>query len=172
MLRKPKVSGCNFSWFQKLKILGVVVGNDVSPEDNWGPRINRINRILQQWSNRNLTYYGKAVIVNSFVGAGISCLGSVVACPLEYEKKINDAKWNFFWDGKVEKINRDTIIGPKNKGGVGLIDVHTKLMSLQMQWLAKYSTSSGLWKKFFSYWIHYITKNYKSIVNIHHSGGI
>ena len=147
-------SPCDFSWHQKMKILGVVVGNDVSPEDNWGPRINRIKCVLQKWSKRNLSYYGKAVVVNSFVGAGINYIGSVVACPLEFEKKISSAIWEFFWDGKMEKIKRDTVIGPKNNGGAGLIDIHTKLKSLKLQWIVRYVKGEGRWKLFFDYWIN------------------
>ena len=74
---------------KKLKILGIVVGNNVSPEDNWGSRMNKIHCILEKQSKPKLTYYGKAVIVNTLVGAGINYLGSVVACPTEFEKKID-----------------------------------------------------------------------------------
>ena len=147
--RNRQDTPCNFSWGQKMKILGVVFGNDVSPDDNWGPRINQINCTLQKWSKRSLSYYGKAVIVNSFVGAEINYLGSVVACPAEVRQKINDAIWKFWRDGKIETIKRRTMTNSKDKGGNGLIDIDAKLMSLKLQW----TFGEGKWKSFFDYWI-------------------
>ena len=93
---------CNFQWCNKLKILGIIVGNDVIPIDNWEPRINKIRCILEKWSKRNLNYNGKVVIVNTLVGSGINYLGSVIACPVEVIKKMSDMIWKFFWDGKIE----------------------------------------------------------------------
>lgn len=68
---------CNFQWCDKLKILGIIFGNDVVPNDNWGPRITKIRSTLDKWSKRNLTYHGKSVIVNIFIGPCINYLGSV-----------------------------------------------------------------------------------------------
>ena len=59
---------CNFTWCKKKKILGIVIGNEVTPEDKWGPRINKTKCILDKWSTRNLTLNKKAVIVNTLVG--------------------------------------------------------------------------------------------------------
>ena len=105
---------CNFQWCDKLKILGIIFGNDVVPNDNWGPRITKIRSTLDKWSKRNLTYHGKSVIVNILIGPCINYLGSVLTCPEETVKKMNSMIWNFFWDGKIEKIKRATIIGPKD----------------------------------------------------------
>ena len=112
----------------------MVCENDVSPEDNWGPRISKINCTLRKWSKRFLTFYGKTVIVNTgtLIGPGINYVCSVVSCPPEFVKRISNAIWKFFLDGKVEKIKRKTIIGPANMGGTGLVDVGRKLTSLEL----------------------------------------
>ena len=67
--------------------------------------------------------------------------------------KIDKTIWNFYWDGKVEKIKRNTIIDPRDKGGTGLLHVECKLMSVKVQWFSNYIKSQGKWKQFFNYWI-------------------
>ena len=152
----------SFNWSNtKIKLLGIIFGNDVTPEDNWGPRTNKIQCILDKWANRNLTLAGKAVIVNTFVGCGINYLGSVIPCPREWITKIDHIIWKFYWNGKVDKIKRNTIIGPKDMGGTGLINIECKLKSIKLCWLSKYISSEGKWKYFFNYWINKASGNSK-----------
>ena len=143
---------CNFTWrCDKLKILGIYVGSDVTPEDNWGPRINRTRCILDLWSKRNLTFYGKAV--NTLVGAGINYVASVMACAVEYIKKIDDIIWKFVRNGKRDKIKRNNICGPKDLGGRGLINIQCKLFCLKLQRLSRFCSSKVKWKTLFNYWL-------------------
>ena len=92
---------CGFDWSKsKINILGIIFGNYVTPEDNWGPRTKKIKCILDRWTKRNLTLIGKAVIVNTLVGSGLNYLGSVISCPREWIMKIDKTIWNFYWDGE------------------------------------------------------------------------
>ena len=93
------------------------------------------------------------MIVNTLVGAGLNYLGSVLPCPDDWIKKISDIIWHFYWDGKPELIKRNTITGPTNLDGTGLINVKCKLQSLKLKWLVSYLTSNGKWKSFLDYWI-------------------
>ena len=143
----------NFKWTnQKLNILGIYFGNEVTPEDNWNERINKITCILCQWKRRFLTMKGKAVVVNSLVGSTLAYFGSVISCP-DYIKKLDDVIWDFFWSGKPDKMKKDTIRGPANMGGVGLINIGLNLRALKLQWLQKYTVQQGKWKTLFDYWI-------------------
>ena len=144
---------CGFQWGNKLKILGIYFGSDVTPVDSWEPRISKMQGTLNKWSRRSLTYNGKAVIVNSFVGASLNYVGSVVPCPDHLIKKMSTMIWHFFWDGKIDRIKRSTIVGPKSMGGIGLIDIACKLLSVKLQWLKCYCNEQGAWKIMFDYWI-------------------
>ena len=143
----------SFKIVKELKILGIIFGTDITPEDNWGPRSNKISSTLDKWSKRHLNLNGKVVIVNNLIGAGINYLGSVLECPNYWIKKMNDLIWTFFWSGKMEKIKRNTIIGPPKLGGMGLLNIESKLMSLKLQWLVRYPSSEGKWKLYFDYWL-------------------
>ena len=90
---------CGFNWVSdKLKILGIYFGNEITPEVNWCPNINQIKHAMETWKNRNLTLKGKAII-NTMVGAGLTYLGSVLPCPNDLVKKIDNILWDFYWNG-------------------------------------------------------------------------
>ena len=93
-----------------MKILGIIVGNDVTPDDNWGARINKTQCILDRWSKRNLTYNGNVTIVNCLVGAGLNYLGSVIACPEALIKKMSNIVWKSFWNGKMIELKETSLL--------------------------------------------------------------
>ena len=97
---------CGFKWnSDTLIIWGIFVGNNVTPADNWEPRINKIKCVLNKYKQRNLTLTGKSVIVNIMVSNSLNYLGSVISCPEDWIKKIEDVVYRFYWSGKPEKSN-------------------------------------------------------------------
>lgn len=144
----------NFKWTnEKIKILGIYFGNEVRPEDNWAERLNRMKSVLNRWKERSLTLKGKSVVVNSLIGGSLAYCGSVLSCPDDLIKKMNDVIMDFYWSGKPDKIKRDTIRGPSNLGGTGLINIECKLQALKLKWLNKYTQVQGKWKYLFDFWI-------------------
>ena len=107
----------DFVWHKdKIQILGIFFGNVDTSANNWKPRINKMKVTLNRWKTRNLTLKGKAVIVNSLVGAGISYFGATITCPKQYIKSMENIIGNFYWDEKREKIKRNTIRSPTEMG--------------------------------------------------------
>ena len=144
----------NFKWTNKqIKILGIYFGNEVNPEDNWTERVNRMKNVLNRWKERSLTMKGKAIVVNSFIGGSLAYFGSVLHCPNSLIQKMNDTIMKFYWSDKPDKIKRDTIRGPSNLGGTGLINIAYKLDALKLTWLQKYTKTQRKWKYLFDYWI-------------------
>lgn len=45
-----------------------------------------------------------------------------VQTPAQVSHIVNKLVVNFIWNGKKPKIKRDTLIGPKDKGSLGLTD--------------------------------------------------
>ena len=115
--------------------------------------MNKINCTLTKWKQHDLTLRGKAVIVNTLFGNSLNYFGKVVSCSEDWIKKIEQIIFGFLWSKKSEKIKRDTVTGPGNLGGTGLIDVKNKLSCLKLMWLSHYIKSEGKWKSFFNYWI-------------------
>ena len=48
----------------KLKVLGVFIGVGDLEADNWRPRIDAVERVLNSWRSRSLSFRGKALVVN------------------------------------------------------------------------------------------------------------
>ena len=136
-----------------LKILGITFGNQVRPEVNWDPRINKIKSTLNRWKYRDLTLNGKAIIVNTLCGAGLNYLGSVIHCPKDQVQQIEKIIWNYYWSGKKDKIKRNTITGPKEKGGTGIINISYKLHALKLKWITRYIKEKGKWRNLMNFWI-------------------
>ena len=54
-----------FKWHNKsLKILGLYFGTEKTKTLNWKERITKFIKILNLWSGRDLSFRGKAVVVN------------------------------------------------------------------------------------------------------------
>ena len=144
----------DFTWYKdKIKILGIYFGNGDTSAFNWEPRINKIKATLDRWKARHLTLKGKAIIVNSLIGAGISYFGAAISCPEEYIKRMDDIICRFYWDDKPEKIKRDTIRSFKDMGGTGLLNIRAKLQAVKINILKRYTESSSKWRFLFDFWI-------------------
>ena len=112
-----------------------------------------MKNVLNRWKERSLTMKGKAIVVNSFIGGSLAYFGSVLHCPNSLIQKMNDTIMKFYWSDKPDKIKRDTIRGPSNLGGTGLINIAYKLDALKLTWLQKYTKTQRKWKYLFDYWI-------------------
>ena len=49
----------------KLKVLGVFIGVGNLEADNWRPRIDAVERVLNSWRSRSPSFRGKALVVNA-----------------------------------------------------------------------------------------------------------
>lgn len=61
----------------------------------------------------------------------------------EFLKKIQRLLFNFLWN-KSERIKRNTLIGNVRNGGLGIIDVESKLKALNAAWLPRILKSKGV----------------------------
>ena len=52
------------TWVRKMKILGVIFGTEPIEEDNWQPKLNKLEKSLNLWKSRSLSFVGKSMIVN------------------------------------------------------------------------------------------------------------
>ena len=65
----------------KLKILGIYVGLGNLEEDNWGARICAVEKTLLSWRQRNLSFRGKALVINALALSRIWYVASLVRMP-------------------------------------------------------------------------------------------
>ena len=65
----------------KIKVLGVHLGNGDLEECNWRPRIDAVERCLNSWRSRHLSYGGKAIIVNALALSRVWYVASLIPMP-------------------------------------------------------------------------------------------
>ena len=138
----------NVNWTEHgINVLGVDVRSDDKEalECNYNPILHKIDNIFAMWSRRNITLTGKVNIVNTLVASLFvykmmvlpNISNSLIA---RIEQKIS----NFLWNQKKPKIALKTLQLPKNKGGMGLVDLRKKEISLKATWISAISSDPHL----------------------------
>ena len=110
-------------------------------QENFLQKVNKIQKLFNIWSQRDLSLYGKITIAKTL---GLSKLIFVSACthtPPYYIDIINRLTTNFVWNNKKPKINRDTLIGPKDRGGLDLPEFEIISKSLKTAWVKRMKNS-------------------------------
>lgn len=144
-LRREKPNDSLINYIEdKVKVLGVWVGNVDTVHLNWVPVVNKISKILGMWSSRDLTIKGKATIVNTLALSKVWHLASVSVPPDFVCEQIQEAIHKFVWTSKTKLVNREMLSIPAQYGGVNCIDVRMKAKSLKVKWLLKITGDTNL----------------------------
>ena len=121
------------------KILGITMTTNGKYEDliklNYDEKKAKIKiNIIQSWSKRSLTLFGKVTIIKSLIVPQLTYLLSVLPNPGQhYLKDIDSLIFNFLWDNKPLKIKREVILQKTNQGGLNITDIYTCSKSVKFQ---------------------------------------
>ena len=139
-------------WVKHLPVLGAVLSASDYTVETWEPRVVKVEKRLASWKGRNLSYQGRALIINALALSQIWHLCAVFCMPGWVASRLDKAIWPFFWAGKRDLVARRTIFCPKFAGGFGLVDFRTKASALRLQWFRRFlSDSSARWKDMFNF---------------------
>jgi hypothetical protein len=70
-----------------------------------------MNTLFFSWGKRNLTILGKIMIIKALVIPIFTFVASACVVPDKYRKEIESKCFKFIWDGKPDKVKRNTMIG-------------------------------------------------------------
>ena len=118
------------TWVTKMKILGVVFGH-VSDQDNWQPKLTKLEKHLNLWKSRSLSLVGKSLIVNTLGISKLTYLASVLTVPKWVINKVNQLVWPFLWGSKIETVSQ-SCYQPLAKGGLNIVDFSVKTEALKL----------------------------------------
>ena len=113
-------------------------------ESNYRKRIDKMERILNMWKQRNLSLKEKIIVENKLVLSALFHVGSIIHTPEEYTKEIKTTI--FIWSGKTPKIKYNILIQPTNEAGLKLMDTESKLKALKLNWVRRLCSNLGQWK--------------------------
>ncbi|XP_065684579.1 uncharacterized protein LOC136096900 [Hydra vulgaris] len=149
---KEKSDYLNFNWEENtFKSLGIFFSNNATFQYKtcWKERFNKMENSLRKWEKYNLTLKGRKTIINSLIIPQALHLAFIAPLPSiailnKIETKIN----NFYWGGKICRLNKTKTQQKISEGGAGVISLSNKLKAIQLHWVSKiYNESiSGPWK--------------------------
>ena len=122
-----------------VKCLGIYIGHDKNEcyKLNWVNIVNDMEKLFESWKKRKLTLFGKTCIINTLAISKFIYKASILPYPEEaLINKVKSDIFNFIWN-KTDRIKRNTLIGDVKSGGIGVIDIETKLKSLKAIWVSK-----------------------------------
>ena len=118
------------TWVRKMKVLGVVFGTVSFEEDNWEPKIKKLEKSLNLWRSRSLSLLGKALIINTLGLSKLVYLAKVLILPDWVLTRVNALIWPFIWGCKMETVSRNTCYLKILDGGINLINFKLKAQAL------------------------------------------
>ena len=101
--------------------------------------------MLDMWSKRNLSFFGRILVVNTLVSSlFVYKLTVIPLLPDAYVKRYDEMVKRFIWEGKQPKIRYDIVQGLKCNSGAGLINLRQKDKALKAQWAVKIMQNQNL----------------------------
>ena len=116
-----------------IEVLGSRLAHD--GKQVWDPALKKFQKILSSWSRQKLSFRGRALIVNSLGLSRFWYLGSVVPIDDDFVKKVNKLSFSFLWARPREWLCRSSVMTPLKQGGLGVVDMSRKLVSLRVMWV-------------------------------------
>ena len=114
----------NIAWpEQYVFALGVAFAYDstTSYKINFEEKLVMLKNVLNQCKTRNLTLIGRICIVKTLAISKLVYNTSVLNVPSNFAEKGSDICFKFTWNFKPDKVKRQTIVLPVDKGGRVLI---------------------------------------------------
>ena len=136
----------------KIKVLGVYIGVGDLGEVNWRPRISAVENVLSSWRQRQLSFRGRALVINALALSRVWYVASLVYMPAWVLKELNALVFNFFWKGKRDLVSRSVVVQPTVFAGFSVVNVKFKVFSLVAQWIKRFASSPSSWVSFMSFW--------------------
>ena len=132
-----------------MKILGIYFSYDENKNKhlNFDLKIQKLQTKLDSWKARNLTLFGKVLIIKSLGLSQLVYAASNVNVPNEIIYTIKAKLFSFLWNNKKDKIKRESIYQDYDRGGIRMTDVDIMIKALRLAWIPRLLNPVSLnWK--------------------------
>jgi exonuclease III len=134
----------------------VVLGARISSEStqDWEPAYRKLEAVFLSWQRRHLSYRGRALVACVLGASRFWYLGSTVPVSSHLVSRLDQLLFNFVWNGKGEWLKRSSVTQPLSRGGLGVVNVASKLASLRVLWVKRFLVGQEHpWKCFFRHFL-------------------
>ena len=111
------------------KILGIKFDREGGGKTNWPDVVGKVRQRLGYWGLRGLTIEGKVLIIKAVILPLLLLISSVFIPPRTVLLDLERAIFYFLWGSKWERLRREVMKRPKEKGGKGVPDLYLFLGS-------------------------------------------
>ena len=144
----------------KRKALGVWFSTNLEEafEANYADKLAKVSNSFGCWELRRLSLLRKITVLKSLIVSQLVYILSPLPTNQRVLEEINTLFFNFLWNGKGDKIKRNTMISEYSEGGLRIIDLISFNKALKSTWVKKYldPENHGKWKFFFDWQLqHY-----------------
>ena len=124
-LRNNKSKPFDIKWSgEPIKALGVYYSFDTKllHEKNFIDRLDNVKKLVNVWSSRGLSVYGKVTVIKSLIIPKFVYILSLLPAPKEIVQELNRILFKFLWKG-TDKVTRLSTINEYENGGLKMIDL-------------------------------------------------
>ena len=133
-------------------MLGVTFSGDTGciTDVNIEKQMSKARKILYSWSSRKLTLIGKITIIKTLILPLFIHLFSALPNPsTRLIKTLETLLFKFIWDGKNDKIKRNTLICNYDEGGLKMVHIPSFIDYLKIKWIKRIMMKKGMWIQLF-----------------------
>lgn len=99
------------------------------------PWLEKLQKALNLWKCRSLSFIGKALIINVLGLSKFFYLGRFFSLPAWGLPRANQLVWNFLWGSCIETVSRNTCSLSPCVGGLGICNLCLKCQALSLSLL-------------------------------------
>ena len=88
---------------------------ELATKRNFFEKLPKLKKILNMWSTRDISIYGRVNIVKTFAISKINC--SVLDTPKGFKDEVTNIIFDYIWNYKNPKLQKTTIKKNKKNGG-------------------------------------------------------
>ena len=126
-------------------ILGITIAldNDSLMKLNFEASIEKIKLLTNIWQTRDLTWIGKITIIKTLLVSQLLYKFAVLPTP-EYKtlKEIDTILMEFLWSKGKHFVSKNTICSTLANGGLNMINISHKEISIKCNWVKRLSDNS------------------------------
>ena len=120
---------------ENVKVLGHFYGKNklICNYHNFYSKIIKFEKTLNIWQQRDLTIFGKNVILSSLINSQLIYNSQIETPPNDFLKSIEKIKKKFLWGNRVPKIAHASLINPIQHGGMNYKDIQSQIQSINVK---------------------------------------
>ena len=140
-----------FKWKNSITVLGLEILTDINKtfQINYSKKIASIKNLMNIWSQRDMTMFGKILVSKSLILSQYNYLLACLPTPNETKlKELDDKIINFVRSNRsAQKISKNILQLDKLKGGLNLTLMGPQARGLKITWVQRLTNSlDGGWK--------------------------